>query len=135
MGEAATVDEAVEVIARKLPEAVLLEVHMPGGDGGGATGVRRRLAESPETRSVRSLALSVADVVDDVVSVIRAGARGYLTKTATGSEMTESVLRVRGDDAVFSPRLAGFVLDAFGAGTVSVTKRCAADQLHPGNQR
>lgn len=116
VGEAATVDEAVEVIARELPEVVLLDVHLPGGEGGGAAEVLRRLAEIPETRSVRSLALSVSDAADDVVSVIRAGARGYLTKTATGGEVTEAVLRVRGGDAVFSPRLAGFVLDAFGAG-------------------
>lgn len=71
----------------------------------------------PEARDTRVLALSISDTADDVVSVIRAGARGYLTKTASGSEVTAAVLRVHEGDAVFSPRLAGFVLDAFGAGT------------------
>lgn len=116
VGEAATVDEAIEVITAGLPQVVLLDVHLPGGEGGGGAEVLRRLAADPATRGVRALALSVSDAADDVVSVIRAGARGYLTKTASGAEVTQAVLRVHGGDAVFSPRLAGFVLDAFGAG-------------------
>lgn len=116
VGEAATVDEAVEVILETQPEVVLLDVHLPGGTGGGGAEVLGRLSSTPEARGVRALALSVSDAADDVVSVIRAGARGYLTKTASGAEVTAAVHRVRGGDAVFSPRLAGFVLDAFGAG-------------------
>ncbi|WP_025134774.1 response regulator transcription factor [Leucobacter sp. PH1c] len=116
VGEAATVDEAVAVIAETLPEVVLLDVHLPGGDGGGGAEVLRRIAELPGSAETRVLALSVSDAADDVVSVIRAGARGYLTKTASGAEVTSAVARVNGGDAVFSPRLAGFVLDAFGAG-------------------
>ncbi|PII84504.1 DNA-binding response regulator [Leucobacter sp. OLJS4] len=114
IGEAADVDAAVGIIERERPEVVLLDVHLPGGAGGGGAEVLRRTAAIP---GVRCLALSVSDAADDVVSVIRAGARGYLTKTASGAEVTAAVVRVRGGDAVFSPRLAGFVLDAFGAGT------------------
>ncbi len=116
VGEAATVDEALEVIAATLPDVVLLDVHLPGGAGGGGAEVLRGLAGSPAARGVRALALSVSDAADDVVRVIRTGARGYLTKSASGAEVTQAALRVHGGDAVFSPRLAGFVLDAFGAG-------------------
>ena len=114
IGEAADVDAAVEIIERLRPSVVLLDVHLPGGAGGGGAEVLRRTAAAA---GVRCLALSVSDAADDVVSVIRAGARGYLTKTASGAEVTAAVVRVQGGDAVFSPRLAGFVLDAFGAGT------------------
>ena len=114
IGEAADVDAAVEIIERLRPSVVLLDVHLPGGAGGGGAEVLRRTAA---VAGVRCLALSVSDAADDVVSVIRAGARGYLTKTASGAEVTAAVVRVQGGDAVFSPRLAGFVLDAFGAGT------------------
>lgn len=124
VGEAATVDEAVEAIERLRPEVVLLDVHLPGGSGGGGAEVVRRLSATPGAASVRFLALSVSDAADDVVSVIRSGARGYLTKTASGAEVTAAVIRVHGGDAVFSPRLAGFVLDAFGAG---VGETAAAD--------
>ena len=116
LGEAATVDEAVETIAATRPEVVLLDVHLPGGSGGGGAEVIGELARRGGSAGTRFLALSVSDAADDVVSVIRAGARGYLTKTASGAEVTSAVLRVREGDAVFSPRLAGFVLDAFGAG-------------------
>ncbi|MEJ6488260.1 response regulator transcription factor [Leucobacter sp. USCH14] len=116
VGEAASVDEAVAVITAVVPDVVLLDVHLPGGAGGGGAEVLQRLADRPETRGIRMLALSVSDAADDVVQVIRAGARGYLTKTASGSEVTAAVVRVHGGDAVFSPRLAGFVLDAFGTG-------------------
>lgn len=125
VGEAATVDEAVESIAGLLPEVVLLDVHLPGGSGGGGAEVLQRLGSVPEVQQrTRFLALSVSDAADDVVKVIRAGARGYLTKTASGAEVTAAVVRVHGGDAVFSPRLAGFVLDAFGAG---VGETAAAD--------
>ncbi|MFC5339094.1 LuxR C-terminal-related transcriptional regulator [Leucobacter denitrificans] len=116
VGEAATVDEAVSVIPALKPAVVLLDVHLPGGSGGGGAEVLQRLAADPSLADTRFLALSVSDAADDVVSVIRAGARGYLTKTASGSEVTQAAIRVRDGDAVFSPRLAGFVLDAFGTG-------------------
>jgi DNA-binding NarL/FixJ family response regulator len=108
-GEAGTVSEAVEAIAREHPDVVLLDVHMP--DGGGVE-VIRRTAESG-TPVPRFLALSVSDAAEDVIAVIRAGARGYVTKSISGEELAEAVRRVNGGDAVFSPRLAGFVLDAF----------------------
>ncbi len=116
VGEAANVDEAVAVVTATVPDVVLLDVHLPGGAGGGGAEVLQRLAVRSDTRGVRMLALSVSDAADDVVQVIRAGARGYLTKTASGPEVTAAVLRVHSGDAVFSPRLAGFVLDAFGTG-------------------
>lgn len=116
VGEAASVDEAVERVAALAPDVVLLDVHLPGGRGGGGAEVVQRLAADPALSATRFLALSVSDAADDVVSVIRAGARGYLTKTSSGAEVTAAALRVHGGDAVFSPRLAGFVLDAFGAG-------------------
>lgn len=116
VGEAATVDEAVAVIAETLPEVVLLDVHLPGGAGGGGAEVLQRIAGTPSGAVARALALSVSDAADDVVTVIRAGARGYLTKAASGAEVTAAAVRVHGGDAVFSPRLAGFVLDAFGTG-------------------
>ena len=116
VGEAASVDEAVERIAALVPDVVLLDVHLPGGTGGGGAEVVQRLSGQQALRGTRFLALSVSDAADDVVSVIRAGARGYLTKAASGSEVTAAAVRVHGGDAVFSPRLAGFVLDAFGAG-------------------
>ena len=116
VGEAGTVDEAIELIAETKPDVVLLDVHLPGGSGGGGAEVARVVTEGPERTGTQVLALSVSDAADDVVSVIRAGARGYLTKTTSGAEVTSAVGRVHGGDAVFSPRLAGFVLDAFGAG-------------------
>jgi DNA-binding NarL/FixJ family response regulator len=116
IGEAADVDEAIAVIREARPDAVLLDVHLPGGAGGGGAEVLRGIAADPACAGVRALALSVSDAADDVVSVIRAGARGYLTKAASGVEVTAAVVRVYGGDAVFSPRLAGFVLDAFGTG-------------------
>jgi DNA-binding NarL/FixJ family response regulator len=92
------------------PEVVLLDVHLPGG--GGAEVMRRVGARQPETRF---LALSVSDAAEDVIAVIRAGARGYVTKTISANDLTRAIQRVADGDAVFSPRLAGFVLDAFGA--------------------
>lgn len=116
VGEAATVDEAIALILSVRPDVVLLDVHLPGGAGGGGAEVLRGVATHPDAQGVRMLALSVSDAADDVVSVIRAGARGYLTKAASGAEVTAAVRRVHSGDAVFSPRLAGFVLDAFGTG-------------------
>lgn len=113
VGEAATVDEAVTQIAALKPAVVLLDVHLPGGNGGGGAEVITR--SSGLLESVRFLALSVSDSAEDVVGVIRAGARGYITKGSSGAEVSRAVAAVAGGDAVFSPRLAGFVLDAFGA--------------------
>jgi DNA-binding NarL/FixJ family response regulator len=113
VGEAGDVDAAVTAVHDLRPTVVLLDVHLPGGLGGGGAEVLRRCADAmPATRF---LALSVSDAAEDVVAVIRAGARGYVTKSITGPELSGAVLRVAGGDAVFSPRLAGFVLDAFGA--------------------
>jgi len=107
-GEAGTVEDAVRVITEAKPDVVLLDVHMPGGGG---VEVIRRVAEAMPAQ--RFLALSVSDAAEDVIAVIRAGARGYVTKTISGEELAEAITRVRDGDAVFSPRLAGFVLDAF----------------------
>jgi DNA-binding NarL/FixJ family response regulator len=111
VGEAATVDEAVTVVTSVKPDVVLLDVHLPGGAGGGGAEVIGRTTALP----TRYLALSVSDAADDVVRVIRAGARGYITKSSSQDDVAEAVRRVAEGDAVFSPRLAGFVLDAFGA--------------------
>jgi DNA-binding NarL/FixJ family response regulator len=108
VGEAGTVGEAVAGIGHHKPDVVLLDVHMP--DGGGAEVLRR---VRPEQSDVVFLALSVSDAAEDVIAVIRAGARGYVTKTISSHELVRAVVRVRDGDAVFSPRLAGFVLDAF----------------------
>jgi DNA-binding NarL/FixJ family response regulator len=113
LGEAGDVDSAVAAVVEHRPQVVLLDVHLPGGQGGGGAEVIRRAAPSaPETRF---LALSVSDSAEDVVGVIRAGARGYITKGSSGAEVSRAAWTVAGGDAVFSPRLAGFVLDAFGA--------------------
>jgi DNA-binding NarL/FixJ family response regulator len=114
VGEAADVDSAVTAIAELKPEVVLLDVHLPGGAGGGGAEVIRRSVDL--LGEVRFLALSVPDSAEDVVGVIRAGARGYITKSSSGDEVARAVQTVAAGDAVFSPRLAGFVLDAFGAG-------------------
>ncbi|HEV7876008.1 MAG TPA: response regulator transcription factor, partial [Nocardioides sp.] len=118
VAEAADVDEAVAAVAAHRPDVVLLDVHLPGGGG---VEVMRRLAASPATGSpnTRFLALSVSDAAEDVIGTIRGGARGYVTKTITGPELVAAIERVASGDAVFSPRLAGFVLDAF-AGTIEV---------------
>ena len=111
VGEAGDVDEAVRTVLDLAPDVVLLDVHLPGGAGGGGAEVAERvLARRP---AQRFLALSVSDAAEDVVAVIRAGARGYITKTASGAEVAAAAVRVADGDAVFSPRLAGFVLDAF----------------------
>jgi DNA-binding NarL/FixJ family response regulator len=108
VGEAEDVEPAIALIAESLPDVVLLDVHLPGG--GGQLVVSAIKAVHPQ---VRFLALSASDAPEDVIAVIRAGARGYVTKTISGAELVDAVHRVAAGDAVFSPRLAGFVLDAF----------------------
>ena len=108
LGEAETVEEAVWAIGELEPDVVLLDVHMPGG--GGVEVIEQVARSRPHQRF---LALSVSDEARDVLAVVRAGARGYVTKTITGPDLADAVRRVRDGDAVFSPRLAGFVLDAF----------------------
>jgi DNA-binding NarL/FixJ family response regulator len=111
VGEAGDVDQAIEVIKRTGPDVVLLDVHLPGGGG---VEVLRQVLPS----DTRFLALSVSDAAEDVIGVVRGGARGYVTKTISGRELTQAIERVAEGDAVFSPRLAGFVLDAFSAADV-----------------
>ena len=108
IGDAATVEEAIECVVRLEPDVVLLDVHMPGGGG---LEVLRQVTEKRPAQ--RFLALSVSDAPEDVIAIIRAGARGYVTKTISGEELADAVRRIADGDAVFSPRLAGFVLDAF----------------------
>jgi DNA-binding NarL/FixJ family response regulator len=116
-GEAEDVDTAIAAITQAQPDVVLLDVHLPGG--GGAE-VMRRLGATPGAPP-RFLALSVSDAAEDVIGTIRGGARGYVTKTITGPELVDAITRVADGDAVFSPRLAGFVLDAF-AGSIEVAE-------------
>jgi DNA-binding NarL/FixJ family response regulator len=123
VGEAGGVAEAVATIADRKPDVVLLDVHMP--DGGGVEVIR---GVAPTQPGVRFLALSVSDAAEDVIAVIRAGARGYVTKTISGPELADAVRRVAEGDAVFSPRLAGFVLDAF-TGSVPEPEDVELDQL------
>jgi len=113
LGEAADVDAAITLVRSLQPPVVVLDVHLPGGMGGGGAEVITACADLLGT--VRFLALSVSDAAEDVVAVIRAGARGYVTKAISGADLSDAIHRVAGGDAVFSPRLAGFVLDAFGA--------------------
>ncbi len=108
IGEAADAEQAVELIRRTAPDVVLLDVHLPGG-GGQSVIVAVRDDPAPP----KFLALSVSDAAEDVIAVVRAGARGYVTKTIAADELLDAVIRVHDGDAVFSPRLAGFVLDAF----------------------
>ncbi len=129
VGDAASVADAVELIASADPEVVLLDVHMP--DGGGVEVIRRTAEAHPKTQF---LALSVSDAAEDVIAVIRAGARGYVTKTISGPDLADAVGRVREGDAVFSPRLAGFVLDAFSGADPPPSEPASAadlDQLTP----
>jgi DNA-binding NarL/FixJ family response regulator len=108
VGEADEVDVAIEMIVERTPDVVLLDVHMPGGGG-----LAVLHAVNDKCPDVRFLALSVSDSSEDVISVIRAGARGYVTKNISGPDLLDAIYRVAAGDAVFSPRLAGFVLDAF----------------------
>jgi DNA-binding NarL/FixJ family response regulator len=108
VGEAGTVAEAIPLIIETDPDVVLLDVHLP--DGGGQAVIA---GVAPDRPGVRFLALSVSDAAEDVIAVVRAGARGYVTKTISEADLAEAISRVAEGDAVFSPRLAGFVLDAF----------------------
>ena len=120
VGEADDVESAIAQVRALTPPVVLLDVHLPGGNGGGGAEVITACLDLLGT--TRFLALSVSDAAEDVVAVIRAGARGYVTKAISGPDLSAAVVRVAGGDAVFSPRLAGFVLDSFGtvAGDVAV---------------
>jgi DNA-binding NarL/FixJ family response regulator len=111
VGEAADVRPAIEQISESLPDVVLLDVHLPAGGGQDVVA-----AVKPVHPAVRFLALSASDAPEDVIAVIRSGARGYVTKTISGAELIDAIRRVAAGDAVFSPRLAGFVLDAFASG-------------------
>ncbi|MCB0887145.1 MAG: response regulator transcription factor [Propionibacteriaceae bacterium] len=115
VGEGEDVDTAVAAVLATEPDVVLLDVHLPGG--GGAEVIKQVHAVKP---GVKFLALSVSDAAEDVIGVIRAGARGYVTKSINSEELLEGMARVAGGDAVFSPRLAGFVLDAF-SGAVDIS--------------
>jgi DNA-binding NarL/FixJ family response regulator len=123
VGEAGTVAAAVPLIRELEPEVVLLDVHLPDGSGDAVIE-----AIAPERPDVRFLALSVSDAAEDVIGVIRAGARGYVTKTISGDDLAAAIERVAAGDAVFSPRLAGFVLDAFRSG---VPRDAELDELTP----
>ncbi len=122
VGEAADVGPAIAEITESEPDVVLLDVHLPGGNGQEVvTAVK---AVRPE---VKFLALSASDAPEDVIAVIRAGARGYVTKTISGAELIDAIRRVAAGDAVFSPRLAGFVLDAFAGGAAPGIDRPSFD--------
>ncbi|MGY1748155.1 response regulator [Modestobacter sp. SYSU DS0511] len=127
VGEAADVATAISGIRAAAPDVVLLDVHLPGGNGQAVLEALR--AELPRTRW---LALSVSDAAEDVIAVIRAGARGYVTKTISGAELRDAVRRVAEDDVVFSPRLAGFVLDAFAAAGAVAAPTSADPAVDPG---
>lgn len=125
VGDVGTVDDAIDAIRATRPDVVLLDVHLPNGGG---VAILEALADSmPATRC---LALSVSDAAEDVIAIIRAGARGYVTKTITHDELLDAIRRVHAGDAVFSPRLAGFVLDAF-ASTKPVSTDPELDRLTP----
>jgi DNA-binding NarL/FixJ family response regulator len=125
VGEATDVDEAIEAIRAAKPDVALVDVHMPGG--GGAAIVAAVTKDRPE---VKFLALSVSDAAEDVIAVIRAGARGYVTKTISPADLADAIRRINEGDAVFSPRLAGFVLDAFGGEATTIADP-ELDQLTP----
>lgn len=127
VGEAADVPEAIAVIVETKPDVVLLDVHLPGGDGRAV--LDACLSQVPDTRF---LALSVSDAPEDVVATVRAGARGYVTKAISGPDLREAVQRIADGDAVFSPRLAGFVLDAFSGAPAE--KDDELDRLTPREQ-
>ena len=126
LADAGTVEEAAAVILEQKPDVVLLDVHMPGGGG---VEVIRRVGERRPAQ--RFLALSVSDAAEDVIAIIRAGARGYVTKSISGPELADAIQRVRDGDAVFSPRLAGFVLDAFHGEITEGEVDPELDQLTP----
>jgi DNA-binding NarL/FixJ family response regulator len=119
------IDEAIDAIREHRPDVVLVDVHMPGG--GGLAVIENVSETNPD---IKFLALSVSDAAEDVIAMIRAGARGYVTKSIAPEELVEAIERVHAGDAVFSPRLAGFVLDAF-ADVVPAEVDPEMDQLTP----
>ena len=130
IGEADEVAAGIEMILERRPDVVLLDVHMPGG--GGLAVLR---AVHHQDADIKFLALSVSDAAEDVIAIVRAGARGYVTKNISGPDLTDAIYRVAAGDAVFSPRLAGFVLDAFASSDVEVAQievfDAELDQLTP----
>ena len=122
VGEADEVTAAAEMIVERRPEVVLLDVHMP--DGGGLRVLREVLATCDD---VRFLALSVSDAAEDVIAIVRAGARGYVTKNISGTDLVDAIWRLQSGDAVFSPRLAGFVLEAFAGEPTLVDRNSSGD--------
>jgi DNA-binding NarL/FixJ family response regulator len=126
VGEAADVESAVQGIRATEPEVVLLDVHLPGG--GGKAVIETVGGARP---GLVFLALSVSDAAEDVIAVIRAGARGYVTKSISSDDLAAAITRVRDGDAVFSPRLAGFVLDAFAGDAPLTVADPEVDQLSP----
>jgi DNA-binding NarL/FixJ family response regulator len=126
VGEAGDPASAIALIREKRPDVVLLDVHMP--DGGGLAVLEAVGASLPSTRF---LALSVSDAAEDVIAVIRAGACGYVTKTISADDLADAIVRVADGDVVFSPRLAGFVLDAFRDAPVTPSVDAELDQLTP----
>lgn len=131
IGEADEVPAAIEMIIERVPDVVLLDVHMP--DGGGLAVLEGVVKANP---NIKFLALSVSDAAEDVIAIIRAGARGYVTKNIEGPELVEAIIRTAGGDAVFSRRLAGFVLDAFSSkehpmGVIPPALEPELDQLTP----
>ncbi len=129
LGEAGSVEAAIQMIEDTDPDVVLLDVHMP--DGGGVEVIRQVAALRP---GQKFLALSVSDAPEDVVQIVRAGARGYVTKSISGEDLIDAVVRVNEGDAVFSPQLAGFVLDAFSGRTDPATTDAELDLLTPREQ-
>jgi DNA-binding NarL/FixJ family response regulator len=123
VGEAASVDEAIALVTQARPDVVLLDVHMP--DGGGVAVIQ---GAADQATGTLFLALSASDAAEDVIATIRAGARGYVTKNIATDELLDAIARVQAGDAVFSPRLAGFVLDAF-AGPAPAPEDPELDQL------
>ena len=124
-GEADEVPAAVEMIVERQPDVVLLDVHMP--DGGGLRVLREVRATGTTGSGVRFLALSVSDAAEDVIAIVRAGASGYVTKNISGADLIDAIWRVRAGDAVFSPRLAGFVLEAFANGSSGANPHSSGD--------
>jgi DNA-binding NarL/FixJ family response regulator len=130
VGEADDVESGIAVVLATAPDVVLLDVHLPGGGG-----VEVLRAVSAVSSTTRFLAVSVSDAAEDVIGTVRAGARGYVTKTITGTELADAVRRVADGDAVFSPRLAGFVLDAFAASEPPATDPAFDPELDSLTQR
>ena len=125
VGEAGSVAQAIELARTTRADVILLDVHMPNGGG-----LAVLLAVAREQPDVRFLALSVSDAPEDVIELVRAGARGYVTKTISPTELTDAILRVAAGEAVFSPRLAGFVLDALAGGATSDRGRSRPGSAH-----